>query len=130
MNRIRLYLHRLFRRPAITGPMRLYTRRVPDGVFLDLEDYFTYVIETLTDDEAAFALLLEIAEDRSMVREHDGWEPERLLMERLAEQIGHEIPVRGKSLRRLGQRLLSAVPKPVAGNVVSIPAQREGEAAA
>jgi hypothetical protein len=125
MNRIRLTLHRLFRRPAITGPMRLYTRRVPDGVFLDLEDYFVHVIETLTDDEEAFALLLEIAEDRGTAREHDGWEPEHLLMEKLALVVGYEIPVRGKALAQLANRLKAAAPAPA----VSIPGQREAGAA-
>jgi hypothetical protein len=119
MNRIRLYLHRLFRRPAITGPMRLYTRRVPDGVFLDLEEYFVHVIETLADDEDAFHLLTEIKEDREVSREHDGWEPEKLLMEHLALIVGWEVPVRGKSLDRLADRLRAAAPKPVV-----VPAQR------
>ncbi|MEU0207409.1 hypothetical protein [Streptomyces canus] len=125
MNRIRLYLHRLFRRPAITSPMRLYTRRVPDGVFLDLEDYFVHVIETLTDDEEALALLLEIAEDRGTAREHDGWEPEQLLVEKLALIVGYEIPVRGQALARLADRLKAAAPAPV----VRIPGQREAGAA-
>jgi hypothetical protein len=125
MNRIRLYLHRLFRRPAITGPMRLYTRRVPDGVFLDLEDYFVHVIETLTDDEEALALLLEIAEDRGTAREHDGWEPEQLLVEKLALIVGYEIPVRGQALARLADRLKAAAPVPA----VRIPGQREAGAA-
>jgi len=126
MNGIRLYLHRLFRRPALTGPMRLYTRRVPDGVFLDLEEYFTHVVTTIADDEDALALLLEIAEDRATVREHDGWEPEKLLMERLAEQVGYEVPVRGKALARLAKRLTAAVP---AAPVAVVPAQREAGAA-
>jgi hypothetical protein len=125
VNRLRLILHRLFRRPALTGPMRLYTRRVPDGVYLDLEEYFIHVIETITDDEDALALLLEIAEDRGTSREHDGWEPEKLGMERLAEMVGHEIPVRGAALAALADRLKAAVPAPVA----SIPAQREAGAA-
>lgn len=125
MNRIRLYLHRLFRRPALTGPMRLYTRRVPDGVFLDLEEYFVHVIETLADDEDALGLLMEIVEDRSTAREHDGWEPEKLLVEHLALIVGWEVPVRGKALASLADRLKAAAPKPVA-----IPAQREGGVAA
>jgi hypothetical protein len=125
MNRIRLTLHRLFRRPALTGPMRLYTRRVPDGVFLDLEDYFVHVIETLTDDEEALALLLEIAEDRGIAREHDGWEPEQLLVEKLALIVGYEIPVRGQALARLADRLKAAAPAPA----MAIPAQREAGAA-
>ena len=132
MNRIRLYLHRLFRRPVITDPMRISTRRLPDGLLLDFEDYFTYVIETIADDEELLALFLELVEDRSVSRERDGWEPEKLLMEQLAERVGHEIPFRGKALRLLGERLLSAAPKPKPeGAVVSIPAQRrEGGAAA
>jgi hypothetical protein len=125
MNRIRLYLHRLFRRPALTGPMRLYTRRVPDGVFLDLEEYFTYVVSTLADDEDAFALFMDLVEDRAEARDHDGWEPERLLMERLAEMVGHEVPVRGQALARLADRLKAAAP---AAPVASIPAQREAGA--
>ena len=126
MNRIRLYLHRLFRRPAITGPMRLYTRRVSDGVFLDLEEYFVHVIETLADDEDALALFMEIVDDRSTAREHNGWEPEKLLMEHLALAVGYEVPVRGEALARLAEKLKAAAPKPVV-----IPAQRrEGGAAA
>jgi hypothetical protein len=125
MNRIRLYLHRLFRRPALTGPMRLYTRPVPDGVFLDLEEYFVHVIETIADNEDALALLLEIVEDRSISREHDGWVPEKLLMEHLALQVGFEVPVRGEALTRLAKRLQAAAPKPVV-----VPAQRtQGRAA-
>lgn len=126
MTRMRLILHRLFRRPSITGPMRFHTRRVPDGVLLDLEDYFEHVITTLTDDPDALALLLEIAEDRGVARDHDGWEPEKLLMERLAEQVGYEIPVRGQALARLAKRLTAAVP---AAPVAVIQQQREAGAA-
>ncbi|MBC2903204.1 hypothetical protein [Streptomyces cupreus] len=125
MNRIRLALHRLFRRPATTKPMRLYTRRVPDGVYLDLEEYFTHVVTAIADDEDALALLMEIIDDRSVSREHNGWEPEKLLMEHLALKVGYEVPVRGEALARLAKRLEAAVPKPVV-----IPAQRrEGGAA-
>lgn len=127
MNRIRLTLHRLFRRPSVTGPMRFHTRRLPDGVLLDLEDYFLHVVTTITDDPDALALLLEIAEDRSISREHDGWTPEKLSMERLVEMVGHEIPVRGQALARLAARLTAAVP---AAPAVSLPQQRtEGRAA-
>jgi hypothetical protein len=126
MNRLRLYLHRLFRRPAITGPMRLYTRRVPDGIFLDLEEYFVHVVTTLTDDPEALDLLMEIAEDRSVSRERDGWEPEQLLVEKLALVVGYEVPVRGKALAQLADRLKAAAPAPA----VVIPGQRsEGSAA-
>ncbi|MEU5593071.1 hypothetical protein [Streptomyces sp. NPDC020298] len=124
MNRIRLYLHRLFRRPAITEPMRIYTRRISDGLLLDFEEYFTYVIETIADDEELLALFLEVVEDRGLAREHDGWEPERLLMERLATGVGYEVPLRDKSLAALADRLRAAAPS------VAIPAQREGEATA
>lgn len=125
MNRIRLIWHRITRRPSTTGPMRFHTRRLPDGVLLDLEDYFLHVVTTITDDSEALALLLEIAEDRGVSREHDGWEPERLLMERLIELVGHEIPVRGKALARLAARLTSAVP----AEPLAIPSQREAGAA-
>ncbi|WP_225811265.1 hypothetical protein [Streptomyces spinosus] len=110
MNRIRLALRRLFRRPNPTGPMRFYTRRCPDGVFLDLEEYFEHVITTLADDADAFALFHEIVDDRMESRGHDGWEPERLLMEQLAAHVGYEIPVRGQALARLVARLGAAAP--------------------
>lgn len=121
MNRIRLYLHRIFRRPALTGPMRLYTRRIPDGVLVDLEEYFVHVIETLADDPDAYALFQEVVDDRATTREHDGWEPEQLLVERLAEHVGHEIPVRGEALAQLARKLQAAAPK--TGSVVAIPTQ-------
>lgn len=126
MNRVRLYLHRLFRRPVIIDPMRIYSRRLPDGLMLDFEEYFTYVIETIADDEDCLALLLEIADDRSMARVHDGWEPEKLLVERLAGMVGHEIPFRGKALKALADRLRAGVPT----GSVSIPAQRQAGGAA
>lgn len=125
MNRIRLYLHRIFRRPAITAPMRIYTRRLPDGLLLDFEDYFTYVIETIADDEELLTLLMEIVDDRANSREHDGWEPEQLLVEQLAGRVGHEVPFRGKALAALADRLRAGVPT----GSVSIPAQREAGAA-
>lgn len=126
MNRIRLYLHRLFRRPATTEPMRLYTRRIPDGLLLDLEDYFTYVIETIADDEDCHALFTEIVNDRATSREHDGWEPEKLYVEQLAGMVGHEIPFRGKALAVLADRLRAGVPT----GSVSVSAQRGRGAAA
>jgi hypothetical protein len=125
MNRIRLVWHRLTRRPVITEPMPIYTRRIPDGLLLDFEDYFTYVISTIADDAELLALFLELADDRAQAREHDGWEPEKLLMEQLAERVGHEIPFRGKALAALAARLAAGVPAPA----VVIPAQREAGAA-
>ncbi|MDX2841448.1 hypothetical protein PV377_21150 [Streptomyces ipomoeae] len=125
MNRVRLYLHRLFRRPAITDPMRIYTRRIPNGLMLDFEDYFTYVVEQIADDEDCLALFMEIVSDRATSREHDGWEPERLYVEQLAGMVGHEIPFRGKALEALANRLKAGVPT----GSVSLPAQREAGAA-
>lgn len=124
MNRIRLYLHRLFRRPAITDPMRIYTRRIPDGLMLDFEEYFTYVVEQIADNEDMLALFMEIVDDRSVSREHDGWVPERLYVEQLAGMVGHEIPFRGKALAALADRLKAGVPS----GSVSLPAQREAGA--
>jgi hypothetical protein len=125
MNRVRLYLHRLFRRPVITKPMRIYTRRIPDGLMVDFEEYFTYVVETIADDEDCLALFMEIVNDRATSREHDGWEPERLYVEQLAGMVGHEIPFRGKALAALADRLKAGV----STGSVSIPAQREAGAA-
>jgi hypothetical protein len=124
VNRIRLYLHRLFRRPVITGPYRLYVRRIPTGVLLDVEEYLTAMVTTIADNPDLMDLLMEIAEDRGQAREHDGWEPEGLLVEKLTAALGYELPVYGDAVARLADRLRSVAP------VVSIPAQREGEAAA
>jgi hypothetical protein len=124
MIRIRLALRRLFRRPNPTGPMRFYTRRCPDGVLLDLEEYFEHVITTLADDADAFALFHEIVDDRLEARQHDGWEPERLLMEQLAAQVGYEIPVRGKALVSLVKRLRAGV----APQSAAVPMQRKAGA--
>jgi len=133
MNRIRLALHRLFRRPAITSDMPIYTRRLPDGMALDLEAYFGYVITTIADDPEARALFDEVVEDRKLAREHDGWEPEELHLEDLATYLGYEVMVRGKSLKRLGDRLLAAfgadAPAPKASAVVQLPRQRKAGAA-
>lgn len=135
MNRIRLALHRLFRRSAVTSDMPIYTRRLPDGMALDLEAYFDYVITTIADDPEARALFNEVAQDRELCREHDGWEPEALRMEELATFVGYEVMVRGKSLKRLGDRLLAAhkadrpASKPEASTVVQLPGQREAGAA-
>jgi hypothetical protein len=133
MNRIRLILHRLFRRPVITDPMRITTRRLADGLALDLEEYCTYVIETIADDEDLLNQLMEVVEDRQNARahRHDGWEPEQLLVENLAAGVGTEVRVRGEALRRLGERLLSAAPKPKpeTGAVVRLPGQRQAGAA-
>ncbi|MFD0052980.1 hypothetical protein ACFVHR_04550 [Streptomyces sp. NPDC127168] len=125
MNRLRLALRRLFRRPTPTGPMRFYTRRLPDGVFLDLEEYFEHVITTLADDSEAFALFNELVDDRLESRAHDGSEPERLLMEQLAAHVGYEVPVRGQALARLVKRLSAAAPALKA----TVPTQRKAGAA-
>lgn len=127
MNRIRLYLHRMFRRPTVTGPYRLYVRRIPTGVMLDVEHYLTAVLETLADNSDLMDLLAEIEEDRRNARahKHDGWEPEALLVEKLSTALGYELPLYGDAVGRLAARLTAAAP------TVSIPAQRaEGSAAA
>jgi methylaspartate ammonia-lyase len=118
MTRIRLALRRLFRPVKPTGPMRFYTRRAADGVFLDLEDYFEHVVTTIADDGDAFALFMEMVKDRRLSHKHDGWEPERLHLEQLGMVVGYEIPVRGQQLARLVARLQAAAPAPV------VPAQR------
>jgi hypothetical protein len=119
MTRIRLAWRRLISRPNPTKPMPFYTRRLPDGVLIDLEEYFEHVVTTLADDEDAFAMFMELVEDRKLTREHDGWEPERLCMERLALHVGYEVPVRGKALARLAERLRAAAPVP------AVPATRK-----
>ncbi|MFJ8049869.1 hypothetical protein [Streptomyces luteogriseus] len=127
MNRIRLYWHRIFRRPAITDPMPIYTRRIPDGLLLDFEAYFAFVVTTIADDPDLLDQFMEVVEDRGQSREHDGWEPEQLLLEKLATAVGYEVPIRGRALAQLSDRLGAAALAPVA----QIPAQRrEGGAAA
>ena len=126
MNRIRLVWHRLTRRPAITGPYPVYLRRIPGGVMVDLESYLTATLTTLADNPDLMDLLLEVAEDRGQAREHDGWEPEALLVEKLTTALGYELPVYGDAVARLTDRLRALAPAPV----VSIPQQRaEGGAA-
>lgn len=130
MNRIRLILHRLFRRPAVTGPTRVYVRDIPTGVLLDVEHYLIEVINTLADNPDLLDMLAEIEQDRETARQHrhDGWRPEQLLVERLTGLLGYEIPVYGDQVAALANRLRTAAP---AGPVASIPAQRrEGGAAA
>lgn len=127
MNRIRLYLHRLVRRPAITGPYRLYVRRTPAGAMLDVEHYLTATLVTLADNADLLDLLLEMAEDRGEAREHDGWEPEQLLVEKLTTALGYEIPLYGPAMKSLADRLRAVAPAPS----TVIPHQRsEGGAAA
>ncbi|MFE0819118.1 hypothetical protein [Streptomyces sp. NPDC058847] len=127
MSRIRLVLQRLFRRPAITGPTRIYVRRIPTGAVLDLEHFLTDRLTAIADDPDLLALLLEISDQRGTTGEYDGWAPEQLLMERLLDGVGFEAPVYGDAVAALADRLRAVAPAPVA----SIPAQRrKGGAAA
>lgn len=127
MNRIRLYLHRLFRRPAVTGPYRLYVRRIPTGATLDVSDYLIAMIETIADNPDLMDLMSEIEEDRQNARahKHDGWEPEALLVEQLMAALGYELPLYGEAVTRLADRLRAVVPAPA----VAIPGQRSAGAA-
>lgn len=127
MNRIRLYLHRLFRRPAVTGPYRLYIRRIPTGATLNIEDYLVAVIETIADNPDLMDLMSEIEEDRKNARahKHDGWEPEDLLVEKLTAALGYELPLYGEAVGRMADRLRAVAPAPA----VAIPQQREAGAA-
>lgn len=125
MNRIRLIWHRIFRRPTITGPYRLYVRRTPAGAMLDVEHFVISMIETLADNGDLMELLDDICRDREEARAHDGWEPEQLLVEKLTTALGYELPLNGAAVTRLADRLHAVAP------VVAIPAQRaEGGAAA
>ncbi|MBE4735772.1 hypothetical protein [Streptomyces caniscabiei] len=123
MNRVRLYLHRLFRRPAITGPYRVYVRRIPTGVTLDVSDYLVAMIETIADNPDLMDLLSEIEEDRrtAHAHKHDGWEPEALLVEQLCAALGFELPVYGAGVASLADRLRALAP---AASVAPVPAQR------
>ncbi|MDX3634369.1 hypothetical protein PV728_29710 [Streptomyces europaeiscabiei] len=127
MNRVRLYLHRLFRRPAVTGPYRLYIRRIPTGATLDVSDYLIAMIETIADNPDLMDLMSEIEEDRknAHAHKHDGWEPEALLVEQLCTALGYELPLYGPVVGQLADRLRAVAPAPA----VAIPAQREAGAA-
>lgn len=125
MNRIRLILWRIFRRPAVTGPERIYIRRIPTGVLLDVEHYLTRVLTTIADDEELLALLLEFAADRAKPKKHNGHAPEQLRLEQLVRAVGYELPVYGKRVAALADRLRALAPAPA----VVIPAQREAGAA-
>lgn len=126
MNRIRLTLHRLFRRPTVTGPYRIYVRRTPAGAMLDVEHYLVSAIETIADNPDLLDLLLQIADDRGQARAHDGWEPEQLLVERLTTALGYELPLNGAALTRLATRLRAVGTTTYAAE---IPAQRQAGAA-
>ncbi|WCN06010.1 hypothetical protein [Streptomyces sp. M92] len=128
MNRLRLILHRVLRRPTITGPTRIYVRGIPTGAVLDLEHFLTDRLTAIADDPDLMALLLEISDQRGTKGEYDGWAPEQLLMERLLSGVGYEVPVYGDAVAALADRLRAVAP---AAPVASIPAQRrEGGAAA
>ncbi|MET7944226.1 hypothetical protein [Streptomyces sp. NPDC005302] len=126
MNRVRLYLHRVFRRPVITGPYRLYVRRTPGGAMLDVEHYLVATIHAIADNPDLLGLLDEIVRDRAEARAHDGWEPEDCLVEQLVAALGYELPLHGPAVGHLADRLRAVAPAPA----VVIPGQREGEAAA
>ena len=124
MNRIRLILHRLFRRPAITGPTRIYTRRIPAGTLLDLEHFLTGALNAIVDDEELLALLLEYAADRATASGHDGHAPEALRLEQILDGVGFELLVTDRQAAVLVDRLRPVAP------VVWLPEQRKaGEAA-
>lgn len=125
MNRIRLVLHRLFRRPAITGPYRVYVRRIPTGVLLDVESYLIAMVETIADNPDLLDLLMEIAEDRGNAKGHDGWEPDALLVENLTAALGYELPLYGPAVSAFADRLKALAP----AAPLAIPAQREAGAA-
>jgi hypothetical protein len=128
MNRLRLYLHRIFRRPAVTGPTRIYVRRIPTGVMLDLEHVLTRALTTIADDEELLGLLLEYSADRASSPGHDGHAPESLRLEQLLAAVGYEVPAYGDQVAALADRLRTLAP---VAPVASIPAQRrEGGAAA
>lgn len=129
MNRIRLIIHRLFRRPIVAAPARIYARRIPTGVMLDLEHPLARTLTAIADDEDLLALLLDYAADRAAAAAagHDGHAPERLLLEQIIGAVGYQYPVYGQQVAMLADRLHALAP------VVSpaVAAQRrEGGAAA
>lgn len=125
MNKIRLVWHRLTRRPAITGPYRVYVRRIPTGVLLDVESYLIAMVETIADNPDLLDLVMEIAEDRGTAKEHDGWEPDALLVENLTAALGYELPLYGPAVGALADRLKAQAP----AAPLAIPGQREAGAA-
>jgi hypothetical protein len=92
---------------------------------LDVEHYLTATLTTIADNPDLLDLLMEIAEDRGEARQHDGWEPEALLVEKLTTALGYELPLHGRAVTALADRLRAAAPAPS----VAIPAQRVGGAA-
>ncbi|NUS78437.1 MAG: hypothetical protein HOV70_19870 [Streptomyces sp.] len=125
MNRIRLIINRIFRSPAVTGPYRLYVRRIPTGAMLDVEHYLIATLHTIADNPDLLDLVLRLAEDRGQAREHDGWEPDEHLTEQLVTALGYELPLYGDAVSALADRLRALAPTPA----VVIPAQREAGAA-
>lgn len=90
MNRVRLILHRLFRRPAAVGPYRLDLRRILTRALLDVD---RYLVCAIAENPDPLSLRLADLEDRGNARayKHDGWEPQELLVEKLTATLGHEL---------------------------------------
>jgi hypothetical protein len=122
---IRRALARIFgRRTVVSGPHRIYVRRTPTGVVLDVEHTVTALVLDLVDHH--LDVLLEIAEERAAARPYDGHRPESLLVEQLVTELGFELPVYGREVDALADRLLALAPQ----QRVQVTTQREGRDAA
>ncbi|AQW55245.1 hypothetical protein ACIQPP_05340 [Streptomyces violaceusniger] len=116
--------------PPVDGPFRIYVDPIPAGVELDITAFVEALLLTIVRDEAD--TIAEIAElDQSAQHavaqgntdSHAGHERDTEI-ERLADRLGAKLPVYGRQMMRLAERLLQlSQPRPV-------PAQREGGAAA
>jgi hypothetical protein len=84
---------------------------------LDVEHTVTALVLDLVDHH--LDVLLEIAEERATAGPYDGHRPESLLVEQLVADLGFELPVYGREVLALADRL-----RELAGPV-PVSAQRE-----
>lgn len=107
-------------RMPVTGPHPIAVDPIPGGATLDVSAYLTTVVLALVRDEAA-ALdeITELDELSPHADSHAAHERDALV-EELVERLAPRLPVYGRAVHALADRLRSAA------GPVRVPAQREG----
>jgi hypothetical protein len=123
--------------PVVDGPFRIYVRRTPVGVEVDVSHFVEHLIRQLAQDFADATSevgddLLEIAklDDSAAYERGRGLDDSRsehqrdAAVERLLESIGGgSLILHGRQVREVAAALMAA------GQVVAVPGQARGEAA-